>query len=423
MYPLLAFKLPNNNKISSKILESDNILLTSPCMTHSLFSLGYHHFIERTRDAMNITNKLDSKNEFYFVVNQFEAKINDYADNIENLTKLYINNINENLTLEFYKIWEILFIFDMINSKTQNISCISENSIDLINYIKKFNEKILNKDSKKINFNEIIVIPENEFEFEKNKNNQFLETEKINKKVTVGSYIKDVSKTKNYSDLIIAYGENIYNNKNNKEQESYKLILGELLAILNSQENSGNTIFKIFDTFTIVTLKIIYILSSLYDEVYIFKPFLSRLSETEKFVICKNFKFSPSDKNIKNLISKIEKILKESNSNQFLNDIFLDFTIPIELNSMFKYINTKLVNEQQILINEVVKYIKENNYFGDKYHIHRNTQIESTKWWVSQFYPPSNNIYKNNKENLNKLLTTTLEKNSNEKEKFISNFI
>jgi hypothetical protein len=164
MYQLLAFKLPNNDKISSKILESDNILLTSPCMTHPLFSLGYHHFIERTRDAMNITNKLDSKNEFYFVVNQFEAKINDYVDNIENLTKIYINNINENLSLEFYKIWEILFIFDMINPKTENITCISENSIDIINYVKKFNEKILNKDIKKINFNEIIIISENEFE-------------------------------------------------------------------------------------------------------------------------------------------------------------------------------------------------------------------------------------------------------------------
>lgn len=392
-------------------------------MTHPLFSLGYHHFIERTRDAMNITNKLDSKNEFYFVVNQFEARINDYTDNIENLTKLYINNMNENVTLEFYKLWEILFIFDMINSDTQNISCISEKAIDIITYIKKFNEKILNKNIKKINFNEITIIPENEFEFEKNKNNQFLESEKINKKSTVGSYIKEISKTKIYSNLIIAYGENIYNNKNNKEQESYKLILGELLAILNSQEKSGNAIFKFFDTFTMITLKIIYILTSLYEDVYIYKPFLSRLSETEKFLICKNFKFSPNDKNIKNLILKIEKILKESNSNEFLNDIFLDFIVPIELNNIFKYINTKLVNEQQILINEVVKYIKENNYFGDKYHIHRNTQIESTKWWVSQFYPPSNNIYKNNKDNLNKLLNTTLEKNSIEKEKFISNFI
>ncbi len=39
------------------------------------------------------------------------------------------------------------------------------------------------------------------------------------------------------------------------------------------------------------------------------------------------------------------------------------------------------------------------------------------------FYPPSNNIYQNNKETIDKLVKTTIEKNNMEKDKFISTFI
>jgi hypothetical protein len=43
MYQLLAFKLPNNDKISSKILESDNILLTNHTpMLSKLYDIPEH---------------------------------------------------------------------------------------------------------------------------------------------------------------------------------------------------------------------------------------------------------------------------------------------------------------------------------------------------------------------------------------------
>ena len=43
------------------------------------------------------------------------------------------------------------------------------------------------------------------------------------------------------------------------------------------------------------------------------------------------------------------------------------------------YLNISIANKQQIMINKIVKYIKENNYYGEKYHNYRNDQIESTK--------------------------------------------
>ena len=38
------------------------------------------------------------------------------------------------------------------------------------------------------------------------------------------------------------------------------------------------------------------------------------------------------------------------------------------------------------MINKIVTYIKENNYFGDKYHDYRNSQIEATNWWKKTFF-------------------------------------
>ncbi len=419
MYSLLIFDLSKNDK-TNKILESEDLTIYSPFKSHPLFKLGYHHFIDRTREALNITKKLDTKNEFYYVVNEFETTIQDYDETIENLSKIYLNNNELKFGRDFYKFWELLFIFNIIDKNTKTITNITNDSSDCLDAIAYYSEKILSYDSSKFQINNVNVNQEKEFEFDKNKQNQFLN--KITKKENYVSPAKFI-KTNKTSDIIIANSENIYSSINNKEDESYKLILCELLIILKSLNKNGNCVFKIYDTFTSITLKIIYILTTLFDESYIYKPLLSRLSESEKYIVCKKFKHDPNDKTTKKLSDMIEKILKNIDSNEFLNDIFVDIEVPNDLQNILKFINTKLVNKQQILINEIVKYIKENNYFGDKFHESKSKQIEATKWWIKMFYPPSNNIYQNNKETIDKLVKTTIEKNNMEKDKFISTFI
>jgi len=419
MYPLLIFNLSKNDK-SNKILESEELTLYSPFKSHPQFKLGYHHFIDRTREALNITKKLDTKNEFYFVVNEFETIIQDYDENIENLSKIYFNNDKIVFGRDFYKFWELLFIFNIIDKNTKTITNITNDASDCLDSIVYYSEKILNIDSSKFQINNVSINQEKEFQFDKNKQNQFLN--KITKK---DDYINPAKfiKTNKQSDIIIANSENIYSSINSKEDESYKLLLGEILVILKSLNKNGNLILKVHDTFTSITIKIIYLLITLFDEIYIYKPLLSRLSDSEKYIICKKYRYDFTDKISKKLSEMIEKMMKNIDSNEFLNDIFLDIEIPNELENDFKFINTKLVNQQQILINEIVKYIKENNYFGDKFHESKNKQIEATKWWIKMFYPPSNNTYQTNKELIDKLIKTTIEKNNQEKEKFLSTFI
>ena len=47
---------------------------------------------------------------------------------------------------------------------------------------------------------------------------------------------------------------------------------------------------KIFDIFTQATIDLLYLLSLLYEKVYIIKPNTSRIANSEKYVVCKKFK-------------------------------------------------------------------------------------------------------------------------------------
>ena len=362
-YNIQVYELPKNDNLDI-FNENNNLVINSNFENYPLFTLGYHYFIGRTRNAMTIVDKLETKSEFYYVVNPFESIITNYDENINNLTNLYIKqDINTN---EFYKFWEICFLFDIADET--NINIMSYEDKGEIQAIKIYRKKFYEKQSKK------------------------------------DKYVK-----KENADLIIC------NNNQIKENQLIEILLNQLINILTFQKKNGNLIIKIDDIYTTPTVKIIYLLTTLYEKCYIYKPFFSRTSDNEKFIICKNF----NDLNTKNIIKNLNTIL-ESSKNNYISDIFVNITPDLlyDLYNYIKFTNIKLVNQQQIMINDIVKYIKENNYFGNKYHEYRDKQIESTKWWIKNFYPPSVNLYEKNKDELEKLYKSSQEKLKSELEKF-----
>jgi hypothetical protein len=72
-------------------------------------------------------------------------------------------------------------------------------------------------------------------------------------------------------------------------------------------------------------------------------------------------------------LKSLEEVLEKMNTNKFIHDIYPDLILPIDYLNKFRFINIKIANPQQIMINNIVKYIKENNYFGEKYHEYRYT--------------------------------------------------
>ena len=216
---------------------------------------------------------------------------------------------------------------------------------------------------------------------------------------TISLFKKEVSKSKKYADLVTADGGFEWTDENYQEQEAYQLILGEAIAALRVQNKDGHFVLKLFETFTTPTLKIIYLLSSFYKNVYICKPFFSRTSNSEKYLICKGFKYDQKTdkKKLDEKIEILESVLSKLSTNEYLQDFIPDLELPSEFINNFKYINVEIANKQQIMINKIVTYIKENNYFGDKYHEYREKQIEANDWWINNFLTEkyNKNVLKN----------------------------
>ena len=454
MYQPLVFKL-NSAKydILNNSFKSTDIKLSST-INIPLISLGFHNFMHRTKNSMSITSKLSTTNKFYYVVNPFEPIISNYDESLNNLTKQYLSikeDMPEITSRSFYKMWEIIYLFNLVDKPELTCATLAESTNAFIQAIINFREKLGLGISKDKIFQVAIATQrkgkhvENSKQFlgwiektrpglinryktishKKALNHKSKSSSDITQVKTISLFKKDIEKSKSYADLVIANGSFEWEDKNYQEQEAYQLILGEIIAALRVQAESGHFVLRMFETFTIMSIKLIYLLSSFYEETFIHKPFYSRISSSEKYIICKNFKYNPKkdsselDKKIKSL----EKVLEAMTSNKFTYDIYPDLEFPSGYLTKFKFINTKIANPQQIMINEIVKYIKDNNYFGDNYHMFKEKQIEATKWWVSNFYPPSNNLYQKNKEDLQQLLKSSQEKNEMEETKFINTLV
>jgi len=414
MYQPYIFKLNSGN---SNILDKKikNNLILSSYINLPLTSLVFNTYIHRTRNAMTITKNMETNNKIYYVLNPFEYNILNYDESILNLTKKYLNMENTNdISRNFYKIWEILFMFNIINSKMTLISL--DYNETFINSIIKFKEKLSNG-IKEDNIyyctsNKDIKIKSNVINLVKIQDNDF-------------SFIDNFKTKKIYANLITANIKIKWNDNNIQEQEAYKILLYKIISALQLQAENGHFVIKIYDIYTMVTIKILYLLSSFYEETYIFKPFLSRISNTEKYVICKKFKYKQNSEELNTKIKSFFELFKNiiNNSDKYIYDIYPDLIIEPEYINKIKFINIKLTNPQLIMINQIVKYITENNYFGEKYHIYKNNQIDASKWWLQFFFPVSNNIFIKNKEETVKIISISLEKNNIEEQNFIKKIV
>jgi 23S rRNA U2552 (ribose-2'-O)-methylase RlmE/FtsJ len=104
-------------------------------------------------------------------------------------------------------------------------------------------------------------------------------------------------------DLITADGGvDFSENFNNQEHTATKLIIAQVIYAISMQSNGGNFVLKVFDIFSNASVDVLYLLSSLYKEVYIMKPKTSRYANSEKYIICKDFNVNKNDSHVKSLI-------------------------------------------------------------------------------------------------------------------------
>lgn len=190
-------------------------------------------------------------------------------------------------------------------------------------------------------------------------------------------FINDVEKSS--CSLVTADGGFDYSEDFNKQEyASYKLIYSEVFLGLSLLKNGGTFICKIFDIFTIHTIGILYLLYISFDELSLIKPVTSRLTNSEKYVVCKGFK--GYDKNKSNLLFTL---LLTNNIYDFLIDIPQSFYEEIK-----KY-NEDFTNTQISVIQKAIYCARSRN----PTYIPSYKQVKMGKEWCAKYKLPINDLF------------------------------
>ena len=179
---------------------------------------------------------------------------------------------------------------------------------------------------------------------------------------------------------------------NNQEPLSVKLILSQIFYALLMQKIGGTFILKIFDVFSKPSVDCISLLTSFYNHVYIVKPNTSRYANSERYLVCKDFKFLNTSFLLKKMIFILDKIKNDSYVTQVLS-----IKTPNILIRKIEEINAIFGQQQIESINNTINLIEHNK--SEKIEqIKRNHIYKCTNWCVKHKVPyhkiiPQYNIF------------------------------
>lgn len=192
------------------------------------------------------------------------------------------------------------------------------------------------------------------------------------------------------ADLITADGGFDFSiDYNNQEYKAQLLIFVEILCCVRVQKIGGIFICKMFDTFSYISVQLIYILYCLYDEVIIYKPKTSRPANSEKYLICKGFK-GITKLQLDKLISVYELWTGIECEGEYLPMSIIDLLPTVFINEI-KKMNNIFVDNQIKYIDKTIKYINDKSIRDDEFR----EQIKHAKEWCIKYNIPYNLMYIN----------------------------
>jgi len=169
---------------------------------------------------------------------------------------------------------------------------------------------------------------------------------------------------------------------NMQELYASKLIFCQVLAAIKCQKKGGTFICKFFDTNNILTIQILYLLQCLYKEITFYKPFTSRVANSEKYIVCSDY-IEEIDDNYWNRLLSILLIWNNiDNEYKIINNIFQQ--IPNSFINYISNLNHKIINTQILQINKTISII-EDKPLSEWYINNRELQINNAIKWCKKF--------------------------------------
>lgn len=442
-YAPIITELP---KVDNTIFNNDPDVRFSPNIDFPRAQYGFQHWGHINKKKMEILKQFEGKKKVYHVLSAYERYVDEYDKSIGNVSKSFFSLDKKSdkpdiLSRGFYKLWEILLLFNVIDPKNKTFTSahLAEGPGSFIQAT-MFYRDMYSDNSKNDKYHAVTLhsespdgknhVPSLEAKFvdyyKKEKPQRFVLHKTYTKAQSGGAKDKDngdITDPKTVKlfnedlddkvDFITADGGFDWINENVQEQEAFSLIIAQIITAVKIQKKGGNFVCKFFETFTKTSLKMVSILSHMYETVYFVKPLTSRQSNSEKYAVCMNFKYDDKTKNFKDIIKKMDDMLKtiHKNKHEKIVDIFPEYVLPKDLTDTMINTNILVANSQYQNINEIIDFINKNVFYGDEYHSRRELQIEGTKYWIKTFLQES---LSTNKEQWKKMVQNELTRTKNE---------
>lgn len=198
-----------------------------------------------------------------------------------------------------------------------------------------------------------------------------------------------VNKYNSSMDLITADGGFDFSMDFNSQESSVaKLLFAQIAFAVCMQKKNGAFVLKIFDSFMIHTIDLLYLLSSFYEKVYITKPQTSRSANSEKYIVCKRFIYGSNVEFYPYIRNVFQNMIIQDNF------VFRFLNIPIP-----NYYLTKLEEYNSIFGQQQIENIYnticliETKQKTDKIDLLIKTNIQKCLNWCIKFNVPFNEVF------------------------------
>jgi hypothetical protein len=190
-------------------------------------------------------------------------------------------------------------------------------------------------------------------------------------------------------DLIIC---EFYPNEYNDTKKYINNMILILLIIIKYQVNQGICIIKIDNILYKTIIDVIFILSGIYDKVYLVKPSISNVTKSERYLICKGF--NENNKNQNDLLLNIEKnLLSKLNNNELMDNKYIisiiDNDLPYFLLNKLEESNL-IIGQQQLEAYDQIINIFKNKNREEKLEQLKRTHIQKCIQWCEKNQLPHN---------------------------------
>jgi hypothetical protein len=200
-----------------------------------------------------------------------------------------------------------------------------------------------------------------------------------------------------FADLETYNKENENMSKNNihflyyENSENKNTIIGviEFIVLLLQKQNAGGfSVIKIDDLVYKPILDLLYLLSSVYEKIYVIKPNTSLVTSFEKYIVCKYF--TCDNERIQLYLNKLTSVLEKLMSlDDLLPSRLIKDKIPYYFMNKIEEANIIVGQQQLESLDQIVGILKSKNR-DDKVETMKKTNLQKCIHWCEKYKIPYN---------------------------------